>query len=219
MVAANAGMQQTIGNGRRLSRHTLAGGTLVKRHTESHGVDRGEGSRRSVVTSEKTGSIFRRTEKRSQLLGGVVVEPQIGRRKLFLQHSGIDKQAQGGAFHAIRRANQYFAFAFEVGAGHSSVNRLSKADDAVVEPDVYVFALDDGFADLEHTFEDRVQRCAKRGTAAPQAPRSAEWPVAERPYRGNTGQTTHTTKTRRRDGPDCHEAELKDATKDRYLSS
>ncbi len=63
------------------------------------------------------------------------------------------------------RTDQHFTFAFEVRAGYPAVDRLGEGDGAVVEPEVNVFALDHGFANLEYLLRietDIAQGAVKR---------------------------------------------------------
>ena len=161
------------------------------------------------LRATKSAGVLRRTQERLQLLRRVVVEAQIRGGKFFLQHSGIDEEAERSAFHAVGGTHQHFAFAFEVGAGHASIDRLGKGDGAVVEPDVYVLALDDRFANFEDPLRiesDIAQSVVKRQDG-PRGQRNGLFlrRCADRAH----GKQRAQEQTRSRDGPDCHEADLR----------
>ncbi len=164
VIAGDAGVQQPIRRRRRLARSSSCR-RAGKRNTEPHRVHLRQGADALRRCGRQSRRIVRRPQKRLQLLRGVVIEAEVGGGKSFLQHTGVDEQPQRGALHAVRRTDQHFTFAFEVSAGDTAIDRLREGDRAVVEPQVHVFAVDLGFADLEDALRieaDGAQGAVKR---------------------------------------------------------
>ena len=164
LLAHHAHVQQVIGQRRILARQR-AGRPAGERDAQPQRIHLGQRDRLVVIGGNERGGILRRAQVRLQLLDGVVVEAQIRRGNFLFQHAGADEAAQRSALAAVRRTHQHFAFALEVSAGDVAVHRLGEGDGAVVEPDMQVFAVEFGFANLEDVLgieADGAQRAIER---------------------------------------------------------
>ena len=145
----------------------------------------------SMVASRRTAASLRvtkcsgvlcRTKIRLQIVGGIVVEPQINGGELRFQNALLGEQSQRGPLHAVGWTDQHLTFTFEVGAGDAAVDALRKGDRPVVEPQMNVLPIDRRFADLvdalrvePHAAQRAIEReCRDRKSEAASARAEAE---------------------------------------------
>ena len=160
MLGGHSGMQQPIGWWRGFALGN-GGRCAGKADRQSHRIHGRKPARERIIARKECGRVLRRTEVRLQVVRGIVIEPQIGRGKLFFQDTLLGEQSQSSTLPAVRRTNQHFSLALEVGAGDSAVDALRKGDGPVVEPQVKVFPVNGGFADFVHALgieSDAAQR-------------------------------------------------------------
>src|SRR4051812_23371078 len=95
-------------------------------------------------------------QRRAQLLRQIIVETQERGSQLFFKYAGLCEQPKGSALNPVRRYQQNLALSLEKRTRNSSVHRLGKSDQAVIESDVNVLSLNGGVAYPIHLFGIQV---------------------------------------------------------------
>ncbi len=144
------------------AQHAISGGrrlVQVAGH-QAQRVGFGQRLRRGAPLIEKRLRLFRWIQVRLQLREGVVVEAEIRGGEFLLHDRRAGEQRQRSAFRLVGREDQDVAHALEERAGHASVHALQEADDAVLQRDVQVFAIERRVAHRVHRL--RVQTGARQ---------------------------------------------------------
>src|SRR6185369_10289121 len=90
-----------------------------------------------------------RTQIRLQVLDRVaVIETQIACRELFVQDAQPCEQSQRRSLRVVGRPKKELSLSDEISACNSSIECLGEPDDAVVEVDMQIFAIERGVSDL-----------------------------------------------------------------------
>ncbi len=122
--------------GRILGDYSLRGKHFAETRQQSHGVHLGQIARRLVPPGSKLPCIFRRSEARLQLSGGIVVETEVGGREALFQNGHPGEQAHRPSFHLVGRNQQHFSIALKECPGNLAQHILGKGNGAILQRDV-----------------------------------------------------------------------------------